>query len=421
MTTQINSINQLSQSIVYLPLDQIQVDPSIEELFPKDPVAYQRIKESIARVGLLSHLLVQATGENRYTLLAGHHRLAAARELGMTHVPCQIVHDAEAVVTAIYDNVFRRQLSNDLVARYEAEVKERIQHARRAFVREEIVPYLLRRLTEEESVDPGELLKECLTVFRMRMPAASLRKTLAELGDLPRELHNQYAETQAEVEALRAKLAQLQDQLTLSQQERDAAERRSAKLQAQLNKLTLTEPADSPVLKELRKDLEEAHRHRVDFSRKLAQANTELAALREHLAQKDKRLQVLEQQAVVLRRNEEHWREQWRQALAKLVSTETASRDFGVAHESLLHLRECLESVETWPEGVCQTVEEGLRLCEDEIRTIRGLLAAQVDGQSEQAPVQESSSATTPGCPRRGKSAVSRTPGAGVAVPLKTV
>jgi ParB-like chromosome segregation protein Spo0J len=133
MTTQ---LNQVSQSVVYLPLEQIQVDPAIEGLFPKDPAAYQRVKESIAQVGILSPLLVQATGENRYTLLAGHHRLTAARELGMTLVPCQILHDAEAVVAGIYDNVFRRQLSDGLVTRYEAEAKHKLQEARAARARE---------------------------------------------------------------------------------------------------------------------------------------------------------------------------------------------------------------------------------------------------------------------------------------------
>jgi ParB-like chromosome segregation protein Spo0J len=416
-----NQRNQASQSIVYLPLEQIQIDPAIEGLFPKDPVAYQRVKESIAQVGILSPLLVQATGEHRYTLLAGHHRLAAARELGMTLVPCQILHDVEAVVAGTYDNVYRRQLPEDLVARYEAEAKHKLQEARAARAREGVVSYLLRRLTQEDAVDLDKLFKECVAVFRMRMPEPDLRKVLAELGDLPHQLGTQHAETQAEIEALRAKLAQLQDQLHLHQQEREAAEDRIAQLQAQLNKLTATEAADSPVVKELRKDLEEAHRHRVDFSKKLAQANTELTALREQLAQKDKRLQVLEQQAIVLRRNEEHWREQWRQALTKLVDPEMIARDCTLVHEALLHLRECLESVETWPAEVHQTVEEGLRLCEDEIRNIRGLLAAQVDGHGEQAPVQKLSSVATPDRPPRGKSASTRAPGAGAAVPLETV
>jgi ParB-like chromosome segregation protein Spo0J len=50
-------------------------------------VAYDRLKQDIARHGVTQPLLVQRGTNGKTAVLDGHHRLQAAKELGITHLP----------------------------------------------------------------------------------------------------------------------------------------------------------------------------------------------------------------------------------------------------------------------------------------------------------------------------------------------
>ena len=91
---------------------------------------YQALKADISERGLLNPIL--ATSD--FTVIAGHHRLQAALELGLETIPVEIqdVSPQEAESRLIADNVLRRQLSLGEQAR------------------------LIRRLKEEAGIKPGK-------------------------------------------------------------------------------------------------------------------------------------------------------------------------------------------------------------------------------------------------------------------------
>lgn len=84
---------------------------------------YHALKDDIAERGLLNPVLCTPD----YTVIAGHHRLKAALELGLESVPIDIqnVDNEEAESRLIADNVLRRQLNPMEQARLIHRLKER--------------------------------------------------------------------------------------------------------------------------------------------------------------------------------------------------------------------------------------------------------------------------------------------------------
>jgi len=78
------------QSVRQIPIDQV-VGPEVK-------ADVSQLVASIREVGLLQPLLVTSREPSRFELLAGRHRLSAARQAGLSAVPCLLVntdHDAE--------------------------------------------------------------------------------------------------------------------------------------------------------------------------------------------------------------------------------------------------------------------------------------------------------------------------------------
>jgi len=94
---------------------------TIFDPLPED--VYAALKADIAARGLLNPILCTSD----YTVIAGHHRLQAALELGLDQVPVDIqdVDASEAEDRLIADNVLRRQLSLMEQARLIKRLKER--------------------------------------------------------------------------------------------------------------------------------------------------------------------------------------------------------------------------------------------------------------------------------------------------------
>lgn len=100
--------------VVYKSPQELKPNPLNEKFFAKENELHlQRLQQDIQERGILVPLIAKADG----TLLAGHNRLAIARELGWNVVPVQYVEDilpddAERKFV-INDNLLRRQLSNE--------------------------------------------------------------------------------------------------------------------------------------------------------------------------------------------------------------------------------------------------------------------------------------------------------------------
>jgi ParB family chromosome partitioning protein len=91
----------------------------IEQLVPHDDNVRLRLgnltdlTSSIASVGVVEPLLVSPRPDGRYTVVAGHRRLAASRAAGLTDVPCTVreVTDVERIEIMLAENVIRNNLT----------------------------------------------------------------------------------------------------------------------------------------------------------------------------------------------------------------------------------------------------------------------------------------------------------------------
>lgn len=91
-----------------IPIFQINVNAGRREA---DPEAVQKLADSISRVGLLNPITV----DQEYTLIAGLHRLEAAKRLGWTEIKCTVsnLEGLQAELAEIDENFVRKDLSDD--------------------------------------------------------------------------------------------------------------------------------------------------------------------------------------------------------------------------------------------------------------------------------------------------------------------
>ena len=66
-----------------IPIFQIKINDGRREA---DPEAVYKLADSISKVGLINPITV----DQEYTLIAGLHRLEAARRLGWTEIECNV-------------------------------------------------------------------------------------------------------------------------------------------------------------------------------------------------------------------------------------------------------------------------------------------------------------------------------------------
>ena len=91
-----------------IPIFQINANAGRREA---DPEAVQKLADSISKVGLLNPITVN----QEYTLIAGLHRLEAAKRLGWTEIKCTVsnLEGLQAELAEIDENFVRKDLSDD--------------------------------------------------------------------------------------------------------------------------------------------------------------------------------------------------------------------------------------------------------------------------------------------------------------------
>lgn len=102
---------KLVQNITQIPLDKID-DPQIAIRQDISPESVQDLVDSIREVGIIEPLIVRADGD-RYEIIAGHRRAAAASIADLATVPCIIVEadDLQAQVLRLHENTARSEIS----------------------------------------------------------------------------------------------------------------------------------------------------------------------------------------------------------------------------------------------------------------------------------------------------------------------
>ena len=88
-------------------INDIKINPGRREVATKD---VQRLSESIAEVGMMNPITVTAD----HTLIAGLHRLEAAKRLGWTEIECNVsdMDELHTELAEIDENVVRTGLSD---------------------------------------------------------------------------------------------------------------------------------------------------------------------------------------------------------------------------------------------------------------------------------------------------------------------
>ena len=99
-----------SGRVLYLPVDGITPNPA-QPRRSFEPEGLKELADSIREHGILQPLSVRRT-PGGYELISGERRLRAARQAGLTEVPCILVHaDGErSSVLALVENLQRRDL-----------------------------------------------------------------------------------------------------------------------------------------------------------------------------------------------------------------------------------------------------------------------------------------------------------------------
>ncbi|MBN1933801.1 MAG: ParB N-terminal domain-containing protein [Anaerolineae bacterium] len=101
--------HQGGSEIEFVSLDDIL---AIDRKRPADPFRVQQLAESIAEVGMLHPPMVRPHPDGQgYILVAGLHRLAAARRLGWTHLPVTVraLDDLRARLAEIDENLMQHR------------------------------------------------------------------------------------------------------------------------------------------------------------------------------------------------------------------------------------------------------------------------------------------------------------------------
>jgi ParB family chromosome partitioning protein len=101
-------------TLYHLPIDGLERNPW-QPRKDFEAEGMRELAESIREHGVLQPLLVRALPEQGYQLIAGERRWLAARQAGLTNVPCRVVDvvDQTACEYALEENLKRKDL-NDL-------------------------------------------------------------------------------------------------------------------------------------------------------------------------------------------------------------------------------------------------------------------------------------------------------------------
>jgi hypothetical protein len=96
--------------IEQVSIDDIKVSDRLRAI---NPTEVQHIAESITQIGLQTPIMIRETKDGDKILVCGMHRLEAAKSIGLSTIPCQVVRidDRTARLREISENMHRAELT----------------------------------------------------------------------------------------------------------------------------------------------------------------------------------------------------------------------------------------------------------------------------------------------------------------------
>lgn len=267
--------------------------------FPPLPLnIYRDLLESIRKAGILTPLIVMRRNDT-YVILAGHHRRKAALELGIDKVPCNLAETDEEIEDSVFDNLYRRQMTEA----ERANVMSRKHEIVDSLIRETAAPELYelfrrgkidRKLLNTLAALTIAAQKECLTLLATKASSgAALRKQekklRAEFAESLQQTEQQAKEAAAdgfakEKEDLERKLAEMTTELGKKTQEvADIEEKKKQILQLKELYTAKKEELERQLKEELEPTGEEAGQIRSDQGQAIMDKNKEIGELNDKL------------------------------------------------------------------------------------------------------------------------------------------
>lgn len=109
-----NAVTVTAGELRTIALAQIQTDTEFNPRTSTEQSQLAQLEESIRRHGVLQPVLVTACDDERYRLIAGHRRVAAAASAGLTEIPAivrPVADDTRGLDLALIENMARQDLN----------------------------------------------------------------------------------------------------------------------------------------------------------------------------------------------------------------------------------------------------------------------------------------------------------------------
>lgn len=203
-----------------------------------DPLAESELadlRESIKTCGIINNLILVRNG-NGYILLSGHHRKMLAAELGMDEVPCSLAETQNEVIEALFDNVNRRQLTEQKrreMVSLKGAMSEKLYAENLApewyglLKKKKITLSLANQLMALDTEDQMAIFAS-VSSEPAAVPKAIQKKHEDEKSELARihkvEINNLVTKYESTIESLREDLKGSRDRLALLAEEKKKAE-----------------------------------------------------------------------------------------------------------------------------------------------------------------------------------------------------
>lgn len=128
ITDQQTVVQQLSNTVAEIPIEEIEVNPN-QPRTHFDAHALEELSQSIQIHGLIQPVTVRRLSPNAYQLISGERRLRASKMAGLTDIPAyiRIVNDQEMIEMALVENIQRENLNAIEVAITFQRLKEECQ------------------------------------------------------------------------------------------------------------------------------------------------------------------------------------------------------------------------------------------------------------------------------------------------------
>lgn len=392
---------------------KIVINPVIERRNPPlQPEIYARLHKSVERIGVAVPLIVRRLNEEKYELIAGHHRLRASRETGKTEVLIQVIETEAELEEALNDNTNRRQMTD---AEMEADIAQH-EETFRLVVLDSLIPELREffdkgNMTFGQACEFALIPKEKQILHRVYVPRATdeqqreINGLTARYEEENNALQKKAAEAERQAEDARATTNALKNRLQSLTTERDEAKNRERNLKALVeNALAdlkkkedrLEEAAREKVMAEIEEHREAA----VEMSKVANDREKEIQKVKEELAKAKRREKAafgyLNSYNVKIREVQKEYNEHVRYSAEVVAGTfaaigghveilkATASR-LQWPQEAIAVLKTTVKKIEKNLSAVVQIAKENVfnfdGAAEEAIRECKKLMAAIEDGQ----------------------------------------